>query len=153
MLAEDVQALELAKTELLALSEEYYLEVSDELNAEISKWVSLLTNGTYDSARLGKDGRLWILAEGREVAPESLSRGTLEQIYLALRLAVGNVLMQEEEMPVILDEAFAMYDDVRLAKTLRALTKTKKQILIFTCQKRESIILEQEGIPYHGITM
>lgn len=152
-LAEDAAALVLAKQELEALSEEYYLEVCDELNAEISKWISLLTDGTYDSARLGKDGKLWILAENREVAPESLSKGTLEQIYLALRLAAGNILMQEEEMPLFLDEAFAMYDDARLAKTLRALAKTKKQILLFTCQKREMSILMQEGIPYHGITM
>lgn len=152
-LLEDAAALELAKTQLELLSEEYYQEVSDELNGEISKWISLLSNGSYDSARMGKDGKLWVLAENREVAPESLSRGTLEQIYLALRLAVGNILMQEEEMPVFLDEAFAMYDDIRLAKTLRALAKTGKQIFIFTCQRRESFILEQEGIPYHGITM
>ena len=152
-LAENAAALELAKQELSTLSEEYYLEVCDELNAEISKWISLLTNGIYDSARLDKNGKLWIVAENREVAPESLSRGTLEQIYLALRLAAGNTLLKEEEMPVFLDEAFAMYDDVRLAKTLQALSKTSKQIILFTCQKREISILQQEGIPYHEITM
>ena len=96
---------------------------------------------------------LWIVAENREVVPESLSRGTLEQIYLALRLAAGSVIMQEEDMPIFLDEAFAMYDDVRLAETLRALAKTKKQIFIFTCQKRECELLRQEGIAYHMVHM
>ena len=146
---QDIEALELARMELERLSEEYYLEVADNLNAEISKWVSLLTNGTYDSARLGKDGRLWIVADNREMEPEALSRGTLEQIYLALRLAVGSVVMQEEDMPIFLDEAFAMYDDTRLAETLKALSKTGKQIFIFTCQKRECGLLEQGQIPYH----
>ena len=152
-LQQDIDSLELARSQIEKISEEYYLEMSDELNGEISKWISLLTKGTYDSARLDKDGKLWILAEDREVPPESLSRGTLEQIYLALRLAVGSVLMQEEDMPIFLDEAFAMYDDVRLAETLKALAKTKKQIFIFTCQKREAAILQQEAIAYHAVNM
>lgn len=152
-LQQDIDALELARSQIEKISEEYYLEMSDEMNGEISKWISLLTKGTYDSARLDKDGKLWILAEEREVLPESLSRGTLEQIYLALRLAVGSVLMQEEDMPIFLDEAFAMYDDVRLAETLKALAKTKKQIFIFTCQKREAAILQQEAIAYHAVNM
>lgn len=152
-LQQDIDSLELARSQIEKISEEYYLEMSDELNGEISKWISLLTKGTYDSARLDKDGKLWILAEEREVPPESLSRGTLEQIYLALRLAVGSVLMQEEDMPIFLDEAFAMYDDVRLAETLKALAKTKKQIFIFTCQKREAAILQQEAIAYHVVNM
>lgn len=152
-LQQDIDALELARSQIERISEEYYLEMADELNGEISKWISLLTKGTYDSARLDKDGKLWILAEEREVPPESLSRGTLEQIYLALRLAVGSVLMQEEDMPIFLDEAFAMYDDVRLAETLKALAKTKKQIFIFTCQKREAAILQQEAIAYHAVNM
>lgn len=152
-LQQDIEALELARSQIEKISEEYYLEMADEMNGEISKWISLLTKGTYDSARLDKDGKLWILAEEREVPPESLSRGTLEQIYLALRLAVGSVLMQEEDMPIFLDEAFAMYDDVRLAETLKALAKTRKQIFIFTCQKREAAILQQEAIAYHAVNM
>lgn len=152
-LQQDIEAMELARSQIQSISEEYYMEMSDEMNGEISKWISLLTKGRYDSARLDKDGKLWILAEEREVQPESLSRGTLEQIYLALRLAVGSVLMQEEDMPIFLDEAFAMYDDVRLAETLKALAKTKKQIFIFTCQKREAAILQQEAIAYHAIDM
>ena len=152
-LQQNIEAITLAKQQIEELSEEYYMEMADELNAEVSKWISLLTKGTYDSARLDKNGKLWILAENREVSPESLSRGTLEQIYLALRLAAGSIIIKEEDMPIFLDEAFAMYDDVRLAETLKALAQTKKQIFIFTCQKRESAILRQESIAYHEIDM
>ena len=150
---ETIVALELARSQIERVSEEYYLEMADVLNAEISKWIFLLTKGAYDSARLDTDGKLWILTEGREVLPESLSRGTLEQIYLALRLAVGNVLMSNEEMPIFLDDAFAMYDDVRLSETLKILAKTGKQVFIFTCQKREEAILRREAIAYHAINM
>lgn len=152
-LQEDIAALELAMQQISLTSQEYYLEISDELNAEISKWISLLTKDAYDSARLDKDGKLWIVAEHKEVLPESLSRGTLEQIYLALRLAAGSIFMRNEELPIFLDEAFAMYDDVRLAETLKALAKTGRQILIFTCQKREAELLQQAGITYHEVRM
>lgn len=152
-LQQNIEAITLAKQQIEDLSEEYYMEMADELNAEISRWISLLTKGTYDSARLDKNGKLWICTEGREVSPESLSYGTLEQIYLALRLAVGSVIMKEEDMPIFLDETFAMYDDARLAETLKALAQTKKQIFIFTCQKRESDILRQEAIAYYTVNM
>lgn len=152
-LQEDIAAVDLAKTQIESVAEEYYTEMADGLNAEISKWISLLTKDAYESARLDKDGKLRILTEGREVAPESLSRGTLEQIYLAMRLAAGSVMIQQEDLPIFLDEAFAMYDDVRLAETLRALSKTGKQIFIFTCQKRERVILKQEAISCHVIDM
>ena len=152
-LQEEIESLELAESVIEKIAEEYYMEVSDELNGEISRWVSLLTNGAYDSAGLDKDGKLWILTEGHKIQPEALSRGTLEQIYLALRLAAGTVMMQEEEMPIFLDEAFAMYDDVRLTQTLKALAATKKQILLFTCQKREAELLKEAKIPYHRINM
>lgn len=150
---QNIKALELAKERIEKISEAYYLEMADELNGEISKWISLLTNRAYDSARLDEDGKLYILVGEREVLPEVLSRGTLEQIYLGLRLAVGSVLMREEDMPIFLDEAFAMYDDIRLTETLKALEKTGKQIFLFTCQKRETDILQREGIPYHSVNM
>ena len=83
-----MQALELAAQEITRISQAFYEDMQDELNAEISRYVSLFTAGSYDSVRLDEQGQLQILTEGREVRAELLSRGTLEQIYLALRLAV-----------------------------------------------------------------
>ncbi len=152
-LEENIAALELAAAELQRLSKEYYEEVEDELNAEVSRYVSLLTNGAYDSVRLDEKGAIRITTEGRDVTPQSLSSGTLEQIYLALRLAVGAIVTKEETMPIFLDDAFAMYDDERLAKTLKVLSGLDRQILIFSCQRREYHILEKMGVPYHKIQL
>ena len=115
--------------------------------------VSLFTAGKYDSVRLNEKGHLSVQTEGREVVPEALSRGTLEQIYLALRIAVGNVVTKEEQLPILLDEAFAMYDDERLLYTLKTLEKLGNQILIFTCQKREMELLNKLGISYHKVEL
>ena len=151
--AEDIQALELAAQEITRISQSFYEDMQDELNAEISRYVSLFTAGAYDSVRLDEQGQLQILTEGREVRPELLSRGTLEQIYLALRLAVGNVVTKEEPLPILLDEAFAMYDDDRLAQTLQTLSTLQNQIFLFTCQKREVEMLKKMKLDYNLIEM
>ena len=151
--AEDIQALELAAQEITRISQSFYEDMQDELNAEISRYVSLFTAGAYDSVRLDEQGQLQILTEGREVRPELLSCGTLEQIYLALRLAVGKVVTKEEPLPILLDEAFAMYDDDRLAQTLQTLSTLQNQIFLFTCQKREVEMLKKMKLDYNLIEM
>ena len=52
-------------------------------------------------------------------------------------------ILYEEDYPVILDDTFVFYDDKRLENTLRWLKKNKKQVIIFTCQKREGELLAQ----------
>ena len=151
--AEEIQALELAAQEITRISQSFYEDMQDELNAEISRYVSLFTAGAYDSVRLDEQGQLQILTEGREVRPELLSRGTLEQIYLALRLSVGKVVTKEEPLPILLDEAFAMYDDDRLAQTLQTLSTLQNQIFLFTCQKREVEMLKKMKLDYNLIEM
>ena len=63
-----------------------------------------------------------------------------------------NVLkeLSNENMPIILDEAFAYYDEERLTNILKYLSEEFKdnQIIIFTCTDREKEILENENIPY-----
>ena len=77
----------------------------------------------------------------------------MEQIYLALRLAVGNVVTKEEPLPILLDEAFAMYDDDRLAQTLQTLSTLQNQIFLFTCQTREVEMLRKMNLDYNLIEM
>ena len=94
------------------------------------------------------------LENGNYVNANSLSVGTIDQLYLALRLAV----MQEvskEELPIILDEAFAYYDDERLENILKYLNSNFKenQIIIFTCSKREKEILDKLKISYNFIEL
>ena len=71
------------------------------------------------------------------------SDGTVDQLYLALRLAVARVL--SPEAPLVLDDALVRFDDTRLAAALRLLREeaTEKQVILFTCQSRENEILER----------
>ena len=77
----------------------------------------------------------------RVLGLHQVSGGTMQQIYFALRMAAGE-LLGGAQLPVVLDETFAMYDDVRLASALRFLKKSGRQVILFTCQKREREILE-----------
>ncbi len=150
---EDILALDMAAQEIERISKAYYEDRKDGLNAEISRLVSIFTAGAYDSVRLDDKGKLQIFTEGKEVEPQALSRGTLEQIYLALRIAVGNVVASEEKLPVLFDDAFALYDDERLAHTLKTLAAMENQMIIFTCQDREERMLKQLGLLYQKITL
>lgn len=149
----ELDAASMAKEEIKALAQEFGEEQKDALNSEVSRYVSAVTGGRYDSVRIDENGGLRVLTEGKEVPPEALSRGTLEQFYLAFRIAVGNIVMKEETMPLLLDETFSMYDDERLAQTLRMISGLGNQVILFTCQRREMDLLEEAGIPYHRIEM
>lgn len=143
----------MAKEEIGTLAGEFGEEQKDVISSEVSRYVSAFTGGRYDRVRVDESGKLRVYIEGREVPPEALSRGTLEQFYLAFRIAAGNVVMKEETMPLLLDETFCMYDDARLAQTLRVISGLGMQVILFTCQRREMNLLEDAGIPYHRIEM
>ena len=76
----------------------------------------------------------------KKIGIEQVSRGTIEQIYFALRMAASEILF-EEDYPIILDDTFVFYDENRLENTLKWLAKNRKQVILFTCQKREGEIL------------
>ena len=83
-------------------------------------------------------------------ALEYLSEGTRNQLYLAVRLAICELVLTEESCPLILDDVLAVFDDKRAKDTLRLLKElgSERQIILLTCQSREKRFLaelEKEG--------
>lgn len=144
------KALDLAEETILKVSKEMQDKLSRDLNDKVSAILKSITDGKYEKVWMDENLHMRLLANGRSVAMEQVSRGTLEQIFFALRMAAAEVLY-EEEYPVILDDTFAYYDDVRLEATLKWLAENRRQVLIFTCQKREEELLEKVGCPYAKI--
>jgi uncharacterized protein YhaN len=99
-----------------------------------------LTGGRYDRVYLGSDFTMTTGAQEEINLHDALSRsdGTLDQLYFALRLAVAQEL--SPKAPLILDDAFVRFDDERTRQALNLLKEESKdrQVLIFTCQIRES---------------
>lgn len=140
-------AIRLAEERLNELSGELQRQLEERLNGAASEILSEITEGRYTKLLIEEKLHMSVLKEGRRIPLEQLSRGTVEQIYFALRMAAGDVL-REEEYPVILDDTFVFYDDRRLKNTLKWLAGYRKQALIFTCQKREVQMLDELGIEY-----
>lgn len=142
-LQEEVEAVKLAISSIKEVSKELHQRLADELNRRVSEILSVITEGRYTSIFLDEALRIRINTPGKLLTIEQVSRGTMDQIYFALRMAAGELLSQEESMPIILDDAFVMYDDKRLRQTIRWLMDTGRQVLLFTCHEREQKIYEE----------
>lgn len=135
--------------------EEAYTEmkknITPKFNQSLSKNIEKISNGKYKNIIIN-DNITVELEDGRYVPAESLSIGTIEQIYLSLRLAIMNEITKEK-LPVMLDEAFAYYDDKRLEAALEFLSKIDNQVILFTCTDREKSLLDKNNIQYNYISL
>ncbi len=141
-------ALQLAMERLNELSGEMQRQLEERLKGEASQILSYITQEKYTQLIIEDNMHLSVLKEGRRIPLTQLSRGTVEQVYFAVRMA-ANTVLHEEEYPIILDDTFAYYDDIRLKRVLEWLLENKKQVLIFTCQNREIQLLDEAGLAYH----
>ena len=142
-------AVHIAEERITLLAKKMQAELKDALNEKASSILSQITNQKYDYINIEETLKMSVIEDNRIIDVERLSRGTLEQIYFAIRMAATE-LLQKEEQPVILDDTFVYYDDERLKSTLKWLAENKKQVLIFTCQRREMQALRELGIEYNN---
>lgn len=101
-----------------------------------------LTSGKYTELTVSKDFEIGVKAGGdiSSHAAEYLSRGTLQQAYFSLRLALSEFLCEEcGSLPVILDDVFSQYDATRTEKGFEFLGKYSKehQVILFTCHTEQ----------------
>ena len=137
------RVLALAEEELKKAAEETKDQTSRLMNQRASEIFSAVTDGKYKGISVGPSMELSAWNGIRRVPADRLSRGTLEQIYFSVRMAGADLLL-EEPMPLILDDVFAFYDEKRLKSVLKWLSGQKKQVIIFTCHKREEEIMKKE---------
>jgi len=127
----ELAALDLAIETIQDLSEEIYDSFGSVLNERVSQIVSKITDHRYTEVKIDDQLRVMVKKGNSFVNMEYLSTGTVEQIYLALRLTIADVLMAEE-LPVVMDDIFVTYDYHRLNETLSCLGDYRnRQIIIF----------------------
>lgn len=135
----EYQAISIAMETLQQANAQLQQRFSPQLNRAAGALLSRLTGGKYHALSLDKE--LEASASGeRDVLPHSalyLSKGTVDQIYLAVRLAVCDLCLPD--VPLVLDEALAAFDDVRAKRALELLQElsAQRQILLFSCHTRE----------------
>ena len=129
--------------------------ITPKFTKNLSENINKITNGKYKNVKFNDEQGLIIEIEnGNYISAENLSVGTIEQLYLSLRLALIDEI-SEETLPIILDETFAYFDKTRLKNILKCLNEQVKnrQILIFTCTNREKEILEKLKVEYNLIKL
>ena len=123
------------------------------LKNEISNYLSLITDNKYSEILI--DDSLAIRVYDKSISDyidlDSLSIGTLDQIYLAFRLAVSKIIT-DKKIPLVLDSHFDSYDDDRLKNTLEIL-QDEEQVLIFASSNREKDILDKNNMTYKLIKL
>ena len=146
-------SMNLAKEVLNSAYEKMKSSVTPKFTENLSYNISNITDGKYNKVMFNEEEGLIVeLQNGDYIPVNRFSIGTIDQLYLSLRLSMINEL-SDETVPIFLDEAFAFYDDDRLKNILEYLN-TKfgdRQIIIFTCTNREKNILENKNIDYNYI--
>ena len=152
---EEITAIDLALETMTGLSATIRDSFGLYLNKTASELISGITGGIYDSMSVDESLNVFMNTRTRLVPVEQVSSGTMDQIYLALRLAAARLIQPEGDyMPLIFDDSFVLYDEDRLRTALKWLKKAYPgQIIIFTCHQREAQMMTAEQIAYRLVTM
>ena len=132
-------ALTLALDTLAQAKKELQRRFAPKITRRARELLERLTLGRYTRLAWGEDLSLHAGAGAEDTLREALWRsdGTVDQLYLALRLAVAEELTPDA--PLVLDDALVRFDDDRLRAALEVLEEIskEKQVILFTCQSRE----------------
>ena len=148
---QELDAIDLAQDTMTTLSTSIRDSFGLYLNKTASELIGGITGGIYNSMSIDENLNIYMNTPSRLVPIEQVSSGTMDQIYLAVRLAAAKLVQNgRDTMPLIFDDSFVLYDDERLKTALKWLVSAyHSQIIIFTCHQREAQLLTANQIPYH----
>lgn len=150
---EEIHAIEEAKRNIEEIANEIRSSFGKRLNKQASYYMSKITNGKYDNITI--DERLNITINNKKsLIPSSrLSKGTIEQVYMALRLAAADIIFEKDKKPILLDDAFVMYDNKRMGNTLKFMAESMEQVVLFSCHTREKVMADKLNLEYNFIKL
>ena len=152
LLQEEYDAISMAMEALDNANVTVQNRFSPALGQRAAEIFSRLTEGRYEKVSLNRDFSLQAqtISDPMMRSLSFLSQGAADQLYLAVRLAICDmVLPKERAIPLILDDALLSFDDKRMQIALDYLLEESqnRQILLFTCQKREAAYLQgRQGV-------
>lgn len=150
-LQQEYDAITMAMDALASANTTLQNRFSPELGRQAARIFSALTGGRYQKIALDRSFGASAQTGEDPIARDVrlLSQGTADQLYLAVRLAICDLLLPpEKEVPLILDDALITFDDQRMAAALDYLSTCGRQILMFTCQSREADYLRGKGLAH-----
>jgi len=142
---QEYEALQLAQEVLTEAFAEMQRSFGPLVNESTARIFSRLTQGKYRQVRVNRDFDIAVEEPNHNSLREwgYLSGGTVDQVYLSLRLAIADLITKNQEpLPLFLDDVFTQYDDDRAHQGLEFLQEyaTEKdrpnQVVLFTCHNR-----------------
>ena len=152
---DEIVAIDLAQETMADLSSSIRDSFGLYLNKEASQYITGITGGIYDCMSIDENLNVFLNTKTKLVPLENVSSGTMDQVYLALRLAAAKLLQGSGSgFPLIFDDSFTQYDDERLKTALEWLASAYGgQIIIFTCHRREAQMLRARQVEFQLIEM
>ena len=154
-LREKESIINIAIENLMDAYEEMKTTITPKFTKNLSESIQKISSNKYNKVTINdENGMIIENNRGEYVEAIKLSTGTIDQLYLALRLSMIDEL-SKENLPIILDESFAYSDNNRLKNMLQYLTSdlNNHQTIIFTCTDREQKMLEIMNIPYNVVEL
>lgn len=154
-LREKESIINIAIENLMDAYEEMKTTITPKFTKNLSEGIQKISSNKYNKVTINdENGMIIENNRGEYVEAIKLSTGTIDQLYLALRLSMIDEL-SKENLPIILDESFAYSDNNRLKNMLQYLTSdlNNHQTIIFTCTDREQKMLEEMNIPYNVVEL
>lgn len=150
---EEIKAIDLAMKRIQELSAVCREEIMEKLLKKASEVLCKMTKGKYQKVLLEEDMQTAVWDGSRKLKLFQVSTGCGEQVYLSLRIALQDLFFEEDSLPLIFDDAFVYFDDKRLERLLSYLAELDRQVIIFSCHKRELRILEKLENNYQKILL
>ncbi|MBR5152583.1 MAG: AAA family ATPase [Clostridia bacterium] len=132
-----LSALELAESVFASVCEKRKTEFAPKVNEKVNAFLKSLSAGKYGDVRISDSFRMRLGMPGGETAEaEYFSRGTYEQMYLALRLSLCEFSGNGDE-PMFLDDVLTSFDDTRTEGAMQVLKQLGecRQMILFTCHR------------------
>ncbi|MFA0814362.1 MAG: AAA family ATPase [Anaerofustis sp.] len=154
---EEIAAYELAIKTISNISEHIHGDFAETFNRHVSDIVQSVTNGKYSDVRVSNQIEIKVMdrTAGKLADIGALSAGTIDQMYFSVRFAIADLILENQDVPIILDDCFVQYDEIRLKQTLAFISAQSEhhQIILSSCRTDEKEVLLALGIPYHSINL
>lgn len=149
------EQINLVKQEIEKAYETMKKDITPKFTSNLSKIIEKISMGKYKNVQFDEvQGMIVEIQNGNYMRAENLSVGTIDELYLSLRLSAGADLSREG-LPIILDETFAYFDNSRIENIIKYLNEEYKdrQIILFTCTNREKDVLDKLGIKFNTVNL
>ncbi|WMJ90584.1 ATP-binding protein [Anaerocolumna sp. MB42-C2] len=150
----ELEAIKLSIDTIQQLSIDIHDSFGKKLNTLVSNLTGEITDHKYLDIKIDEKLNIKVGYKDNYVLLNKLSAGTVEQFYFALRIAISDLVYGQGNMPILLDDCFALYDDKRTRAALAFLSESRQgQVIMFTCHNREKDIMDELNIKYNYIDL